>query len=166
MDSPAGLALLDANVLIYAEQGLSPYYVASKSLRDHALTGEVPACLSPQVLNEFYAIVTNPNRVDEPLTAREAIDEIRIYYQAKRLAKIYPGPAIIERELVLLEAHPVAGAGIHDLHLVATMLENGVRRIYTFNIRDFAPFSEIETLIPPEPVPEPERSPSPEPPSA
>ena len=150
----ADLALLDANVLIYAEQDQSPHYLASKSLRDRALTGDVAACISPQVLNEFYAIVTNPARVDEPLSAQEAIDQITKYYRSKRLAKIYPGPTIIQRELALLKAHPVAGPDIHDLHLVATMLENGVRRIYTFNTRDFDSFSEMEALVPPEPKPE------------
>ncbi len=148
----AAIALLDTNVLIYAEQDMSPHYEASKSLRDRALTGEVPACVSPQVLNEFFAVVTNPHRVDDPLTVQEAIDQMRKYYQAKRLVKIYSGPTIIERELALLESHPVSGADIHDLHLVATMLENGVTRIYTFNTKDFVPFSEIEVLTPPKPA--------------
>ena len=158
MNNAAGLVLLDANVLIYAEQDKSSYYEASKLLRDRALTGAIAACVSPQVLNEFYAVVTNPRRVDDPLSAREAVDQIRKYYRAKRLVKIFPGPTIIKRELELLAAHPVAGPDIHDLHLVATMLENDIARISTFNIQDFAPFSEIETLTPPEPEPTSESS--------
>lgn len=163
MNNAPDLALIDANILIYAEQGKSPHYAASKALRDQALSGEIPVCISPQILNEFFAVVTNPHRVDEPLTAREAIDQVRKYYQAKRLIKIYPGPTIIERELALLETHPVTGPDIHDLHLVATMLENGITRIYTFNVRDFAPFSEIEVLTLPEPTSTPEQSTSPAP---
>lgn len=31
------------------------------------------------------------------------------------------------------------------------MLGNGVTRIYTYNTADFAPFGEIEALIPPDP---------------
>lgn len=149
----ADLALLDANVLIYAEQDVSPHHEASKSLRDRALTGEIPACVSPQVLNEFFAVVTNRHRVDAPLTVPEAIDQMRKYYRAKRLVKIYPGPTIIERMLALLEIHPVSGHDIHDLHLIATMLENGVTKIYTFNVKDFAPIPNIEVLTPPQPQP-------------
>jgi toxin-antitoxin system PIN domain toxin len=163
MSDAPGLALIDANILIYAEQGKSPHHAASKFLRDRALSGEVPACISPQVLNEFFAVVTNPHRVDEPLSAPEAVSQVRKYYQARRLIKVYPGPAILERELVLLEVHPVVGPDIHDLHLVATMLENGVTRIYTFNVSDFAPFAEIEALIPPEPTPVTEQSVPPSP---
>ena len=102
MNSAAGLVLLDANVLIYAEQDKSLYHEASKLLRDRALTGAIAACVSPQVLNEFYAVVTNPRRVDDPLSAREAVDQIRKYYRAKHLVKIFPGPSIIKRELELL----------------------------------------------------------------
>jgi len=98
-------------------------------------------------------VVTNRHRVDEPLTVPEAIDQIRKYYRAKRLVKIYPGPTIIERMLALLETHPVSGRDIHDLHLIATMLENGVTKVYTFNTKDFTPFSEIEILTPPQPQP-------------
>jgi predicted nucleic acid-binding protein len=64
--------------------------------------------------------------------------------------KIYPGPDIIERMFSLLEAVPVKGPSIHDLHLAATMLENGITKIYTFNVQDFEPIPGIEVLNPPE----------------
>ena len=146
----SALALLDTNVLVYAEQDMSPHHGASKSLRDRVLTGEVAACISPQVLNEFFAIATNPRRVDQALSVQEAIDQVKKYYRAKRLIKIYPGTNIIERVISLLETRPVSGADIHDLHLVATILENDVTRIYTYNAADFAHISEIEVLNPEE----------------
>jgi hypothetical protein len=37
---------------------------------------------------------------------------------------------------------------IFDVQLVAIMLGNEVRRIYTFNIRDFASLPELEVLMP------------------
>lgn len=148
--NPADLALLDTNILVYAEQRRQPQHEAAKMLRDRALRGEIPACISPQVLSEFFAVITRFGGA--PLSPQEAVDEVKKYYRAKRLIKIYPGTNIIERVLALLEAHPVTGLNIHDLHLVATMLENGVTRIYTFNVRHFAPFSEIEVLTPPEPA--------------
>lgn len=118
MNNTAGRALLDANVLIYAEQRKSPYHAASKFLRDRALVGDVPGCISPQVLNEFYAIITSPNRVNEPLTAEEAIHQIRQYYRASRLTKIYPGPNIIQRELTLLEANSLSHTSQNQLRIV------------------------------------------------
>ena len=62
---------------------------------------------------------------------------------------ILPVPVdIVERWLGLLQTHPVTRARIFDVQLVATMLGNGVRRIYTFNVRDFTPFPELEVLLP------------------
>ena len=116
------------------------------------MTGEISACISPQVLSEFFAVVTNRRRVSSTLTQQEATDQIRKYYESEGLAIIYPGTRIVERMLSLLERYAVTGPYIHDLRLVATMLENGVTRIYTFNVRDFAPFSEIDVLTPPEPT--------------
>jgi hypothetical protein len=44
--------------------------------------------------------------------------------------------------------HPATRGKIFDLQLVATMLGNGVRKIYTLNRSDFEPFDEIEVLVP------------------
>lgn len=128
---PASLALLDSNILVYAEQKEQPQYKAAKSLRDHALTGKITACISPQVINEFFAVSTNPRRVSDPLTVQEATDQIRRYAESEDLALIHPGPGIVGRALSLMENHPVSGSDIYDLYMVATMLENGITRIYT-----------------------------------
>jgi predicted nucleic acid-binding protein len=50
--------------------------------------------------------------------------------------------------LDLLRRRPVIGGDIFDLQLVATMLANGVRRIYTFNADDFKPFTELTVITP------------------
>lgn len=149
------LVLLDTNVLIYAEQRKQPQHESAKLLRDQALKGEIPACISPQILTEFFSVMTNtgPRGPEDPLTPQEAADQVRKYYESENLTVIYPGAGIVERVLSLLEAHPVSGRDIHDLHLIATMLENGVKKVYTFNTKDFTPFSEIQVLTPPQPQP-------------
>jgi predicted nucleic acid-binding protein len=42
----------------------------------------------------------------------------------------------------------VTGGDVFDLQLVATMLGNGVQRIYTFNADDFKVFTELTVVIP------------------
>jgi predicted nucleic acid-binding protein len=54
----------------------------------------------------------------------------------------------VERWLGLLRRHPVTGGDVFDLQLVATMQANGLQRIYTFNIDDFAVFSELSVVTP------------------
>jgi hypothetical protein len=48
----------------------------------------------------------------------------------------------------LLQRHPVVGADIFDLQIVATMLANGIQRIYTFNPSDFEFFGELKVVVP------------------
>ena len=55
---------------------------------------------------------------------------------------------VVDRWTDLVRRHPVTGRKIFDVQLVATMLGNGVKKIYTFNVTDFEPFADIEVLVP------------------
>ena len=54
----------------------------------------------------------------------------------------------LERLLGLLERHPVTEQRIFDAFLVATMLDNEVRTIYTQNVKDFQGYPEIQVINP------------------
>jgi hypothetical protein len=47
-----------------------------------------------------------------------------------------------------LQRHPVTGADVFDLQIVATMQANGIQRIYTFNSDDFEVFPELAVVTP------------------
>jgi predicted nucleic acid-binding protein len=102
----------------------------------------------PQVLNEFFAVVTDPKRVGSPRSQEEALLEIEKYHRSKNILKIFPGPDVIEKTLDLLKRYNTTKQGIFDLHLVATMLSNNVTRLYTYNQDHFAKFNEIQPLTP------------------
>ena len=63
--------LLDTNVLVYAADVSSPFYEIARTLRDRGLKGEIILCVCPQVLNEFFAVVTNPRRVTHPVAPED-----------------------------------------------------------------------------------------------
>lgn len=62
------MSLLDTNILVYAADRNSSYHEAALLLRDKGLKGESPVCVCPQVLNEFFAIITDPKRANNPRT--------------------------------------------------------------------------------------------------
>ena len=140
--------LLDTNVLVYAADQSSPFHQASKTLREKGLRNELPLCVCPQVLNEFFAVVTNPRRVGNPREPKEALAEMERYYHSRNILKIYPSSGIIEKILELLRRYQVTRQEIFDVQLVATMLANNVTRLFTFNQSHFAKFREIEALTP------------------
>lgn len=142
------IALIDSNVIIYSHQSLSMFYEPAKALRDKGMYGEIMLCVCPQVLMEFYAVITNPKRVTNPVEPREAMSEVEKYLRAEKIVKIYPGEDLIFRMIELFRKYEVRRYEIFDLQIVATMLSNGIKRLYTYNQEHFDRFTEIEVLIP------------------
>lgn len=102
----------------------------------------------PQVLVEFYSIVTNPRRVTEPRESAEVLEEIdRIRSMAGMT--VLPSPAdLLDRWLEIVRQHPVPGAQVFDYQLVAAMQGHGIRRIYTFDVTPFQRFADVEAVTP------------------
>ncbi len=144
IDNPA---LVDTNALVYAVNPSSPQHESAKNLWMKGLNGEIPLCVSPQIFLEFFSTVTNPTRFDPPRRPEEAIQEIRKYLLSSLLL-IFPTEDTLERLLGLAEKHMVKAQEMFDLQLIATMLSNGVDRIYTYNVEHFKPFDKIEVLSP------------------
>jgi predicted nucleic acid-binding protein len=143
------LALLDTNILVYAADAMSEFHVPAKQLRDQGVQGNIPVAVSPQILFEFFAVITNPRRVTQPRSPQEAREEMQKYLQAIAIQKISPGEDITDRVLTLLQQHPqITRQDIFDCLLVATMQINGIQRIYTYNRQHFTPFADIEVLTP------------------
>ena len=138
--------ILDANILVYAFDTDAPQHVASRRLLDAGRTGATTLYVTSQILCEFYSIVTNPRRVAKPRRAAEAIAAIGGLLS---FLHVLPIPArAVEGWLDLLRRRPVTGGEVFDLQLAATMLANGVHRIYTFNTGDFEAFEELTVSAP------------------
>jgi predicted nucleic acid-binding protein len=142
------LAMLDSNVLVYASQKESRFYQSSKAIRDKGLSGEIPVCVCPQVLFEFFAVITNSGRATRSVAPQDATIEIEKYLKIAKILKIYPDRKITENVLELLKKHNVNSQAIFDLPLVATMLANDVRRIYAYNIDHFKLFTDLDVVTP------------------
>ena len=149
MTTSADRALLDTNVLVYAADATSPFHEPSRRLRDRGFWGEVPLVVTPQILMEFFAVITSPRRVTTPRSPQEAGAEVEQYVRADRIAKIFPSAATLEQTCTLLRQHPqVARQEVFDLFLAATMLAHEVTHIYTYNRSHFARFPGIQVLAP------------------
>jgi predicted nucleic acid-binding protein len=142
----SNLVLLDTNILVYYHQELSLFHQQAKELMEKGLRGAVSLCICPQVLMEFYSTITNPKRVTDPVSPGEAIQEVEKYFTRRWIAKIHPKEDVLAITLDLLKRYPVKQMEIFDLQLVATMISNQVKQIYTVNRDDFVKFTEIEVL--------------------
>jgi len=139
--------LLDTNILVHAAGAQSLRHAKAKELRDQAVTGKFEGCMAAQVLTEFYAVVTDPRRFRPPLTPSQAQREIPAYLSSPHKL-IFPKETTVTRMLNLLGSKSVRSGKIFDVFLAATMLDNGVRSIYTENIDDFEAIDGIEAINP------------------
>ena len=77
--------LIDTNILVYAynlDSQLHPR--ASAFLEEEVLTGNIKACLPYQSLYEFYAVITDPARVEKPVKPEKAKENYRNLYESKK----------------------------------------------------------------------------------
>lgn len=142
------VALVDTNVLVYSLYESAEQHDAASRLLDRAQEGQCALCVSPQVLAELYATITNPRRVSSPYEPAEALDVVERLVAMRGVAVVSMPADLVQRWVALLRHRPVKGRHVFDVQIIATMLANGVKRVYTYNRRDFEPFDEIEVLTP------------------
>ena len=125
------MILLDTNILVYATNTACEFHKIASKIRDDVITGEIKGCISLQNIAEFYSVITSQKRVQKPLSSEEAIEEIKKYTQAEKLLKIHFNNRTINILCNLATKYKVKAQSIYDLKIVATMLANGVSKIFT-----------------------------------
>jgi predicted nucleic acid-binding protein len=142
MPTSADLALVDTNVLVYALFPEAPQHAAARALLDRAEKEDAGLCGSLTVVSEFLSIVTDSRRVSpsrSPEDAAQAVENI-LALPGMRLIPIPPD--VVDRVLALVRAYRVTGASLFDFQIMATMLGNGITRVYTYNRPDFTSAQE------------------------
>lgn len=134
---------IDTNVLIYStfdDLEWDKYTQFTESLSKIAISGRT-LFVSPQVLREFFAISTNSTIFKKPLTPKQATRQLREFLELFSL--VYEKESTLHVLLELLDKYAVARQKIHDMNIVATMIDNGIFEILTANVMDFQQISEI-----------------------
>ncbi len=130
------MILLDANVLVYASNADAPEHVASRALLGAAFKGRLAAALVPQVLLEYFAIVTDPRRTQHPLSAEDAWSQVESLRASLPVLEA-GGRSLAALGELVVRRRP-AGQDIFDLFLVAQVRGHGIATICTYEVSDFA----------------------------
>lgn len=142
-------SFIDTNILVYAvdlnDNNRSFHRASLEILRP---SEEEILYLSPQILGEFYAVITSASAVKNPITPTETISRIERLTQMSNIKVLPITNNVQEKWLQLLEINPVKGSQVFDLFHLATMLTYNIKRIYTFNDRDFNWYQDIDVILP------------------
>lgn len=137
---------VDTNILIYAQQALSPFHgLATAKLRDLASAGH-PLWFSRQTFREYLAAMSRPGALTTPVPMAALTADVRSFEGQFSVAE--DGPAVTTHLLALLTSVSCAGKQVHDANIVATMLAHGIPKLLTHNVADFTHFATRIILMP------------------
>jgi predicted nucleic acid-binding protein len=140
--------LLDTNILVHAYNKSSPHQNQASKIIRKAMKGETEACLSPQVLYEFFAVVTSAKRVERPISPPEAANLCIDLWECNEIEKLNPsGIAPIEVFKFVKELN-LSKAEIFDCVLAVTAKENDIESIFTENVEDFKRYKFVKAVNP------------------
>lgn len=140
------MILLDTNVLVYAVDTSAAIHAPCHAVVDRAMSGRIDAVIVPQVLMEFYAVVTSPRRVRSPLSPNDGALQVADW--RRTIAVRYPTAACLDDWSALVGQLQRVGQDVHDLFLIAQMRSHGIGDICTTNVGDFAGVTGITAHMP------------------
>ena len=140
--------LLDTNILVHAHNKASPHQKKASGVIKKALRGEIQAYLTSQVLYEFFAIVTNPKRVEHPMPSEEAADLCRDLWECREIEEVNPTVLAPNEVFKLVKELKLSRGEIFDCVLAVTAKENKINIIYTENVGDFRRYNFLKTVNP------------------
>jgi toxin-antitoxin system PIN domain toxin len=134
--------LVDANLLLYAEDSLSEHHEAVRGWWDERLSGADTVCLCWPVLKAFIRIGTNPRLHQRPLTLKEACDRVQSWFDQSCVRLIQPTEhhwALFQK---MLKEGNAAGNLVSDAHLAALAVEHNC--VLHSTDTDFARFRSLK----------------------
>jgi uncharacterized protein len=134
--------LVDANVLLYAEDSLSGEHAAVRSWWDERLSGDAPVCLSWSVLQAFIRIGTNPRLHQRPLRVREACERVQSWFDQPCVRLIQPTDHHWALFQQMLKEGNAVGNLVSDAHLAALAVEHNC--VLQSTDTDFARFPSLK----------------------
>ncbi|HEX3856645.1 MAG TPA: type II toxin-antitoxin system VapC family toxin [Verrucomicrobiae bacterium] len=118
------MILVDANLLLYAVDNLSPYHVVADRWWTEQLSDIEPVCLCWPVINAFIRIGTNPRLHRRSMTLAEAIERVQSWLDQPCVRIIQPTENHWKIFQQMLRVGNATANLVSDAHLAALSVEH------------------------------------------
>jgi toxin-antitoxin system PIN domain toxin len=138
--------IIDANLLLYATDTLSPRHLKARSWLERQLSADETIAFAWVVLLAFVRLASNPRVFEQALSMDRACDIVDSWLGQPCATIVHPGdrhPAIVRG---LLGPLGTAGNLVNDAHLAALALEHGAE--LNSCDADFSRFSGLRWVNP------------------
>ena len=143
--------LVDTNLLVYAADESSTQHHQARALLDGWRTRNDAWRATWTVFYEFLRVTTHPSIFNRPMPIASAWGFLRRVSASPSFAMLSETDRHLETVTQLIQQYGhVRGNHVHDFHIAAVMLENGVREIRTADT-DFYRFEFLTVVNPLQP---------------
>ena len=113
----------DTNMLIYAFDDMSPYYVRARPWWEELVNSEERVGIPWVVSTAFLRLMTSRRMLKRPAEPSQAVAWVNSWFEHPHVAPINPGTQHMALLGRLLEAVGVGGNLVTDAHLAAIAIE-------------------------------------------
>ncbi len=119
------MILVDANILLYAEDSANPFHNKARQWWDQQLSGADPVGLCWPIIDAFIRMGTNPRVFEHPLLVAQAVSRVQSWLDQPgiRLIHLTDRHRIVFQEM--LTSGQASGDLVPDAQLAALALEHG-----------------------------------------
>ena len=125
------MILVDANLLLYAEDALHPTNQRARAWWDETLSGTDPVCLCWTVLGAYVRIGTNRRVFEQPLSITQAANRVESWLDQPCTRLVHATERHWEVFRSLLVDGQATANLVTDAHLAALAIEHGCRMAST-----------------------------------
>ena len=125
------MILVDANILLYAEDALHPDNERARLWWDETLSGRDPVCLCWIVLAAYVRVGTNRRVFERPLSVAEAVSRVDSWLDQPCTRIVRSTERHWEVLRTLLVDGNAAANLVTDAHIAALAIEHGCRSATT-----------------------------------
>jgi hypothetical protein len=137
----------DANILLYASDETSAYHPRARAFLEQVAGGDDLVYLFWPTVMAYLRIATHPAIFEQPLRPADAIANVERLLALPQVQTAGEQDRFWPSFVLVAEEADARGNLVPDAHLVALMVENGVRTIWTHD-RDYRRFPSIEIRDP------------------
>lgn len=135
------MILVDANILLYAEDECGPHHAKACSWWDAQLSGASAVCLCWTVIGAFIRIGTNPRVFERPLSLDQALERVQSWMGQPCARIVQPTERHWTVFQKMLRDGQASANLVTDAHLAALSVEYGCTLMSTDS--DFSRFPGI-----------------------
>jgi len=146
--------LVDTNILIRSVQPHDPGYPFVDASLSRLVQSNAELYYTSQNLGEFWNSLTRPPDRNGYGLSTSGANDLAKTIEAK-FGLLPDSPSVHLEWRAMLMDYGISGVQVHDARLVAAMRVHGVRRILTFNVRDFRRFLDVDAVHPQDPIANP-----------